>query len=186
MTAIRLAVAALDELDTDLTLAVNASPETCCSPELRELVESVEAERLVLEITEHAPVADYGRLLAALAPLRERGVQLAIDDTCSGYASLRHVLHLRPDTIKLDITLTRGIETDPARRALVEAIVGFAPSVGAEVLAEGIETVQHLHALTMSGVALGLGVLPGAGRPRCRRRERGDEGDRGREPATTP
>ena len=42
-------------LEPGLTLAVNASPETCCSPELRELVESVEAERLVLEITEHAP-----------------------------------------------------------------------------------------------------------------------------------
>jgi EAL domain-containing protein (putative c-di-GMP-specific phosphodiesterase class I)/ActR/RegA family two-component response regulator len=161
MTAIRLAVGGLDRLDTDLALAVNASPETCCSPELRELVESVEAERLVLEITEHAPVADYGRLLAALAPLRERGVRLAIDDTCSGYASLRHVLHLRPDTIKLDITLTRGIEADPARRALVEAIVKFAPSVGAEVLAEGVETVQHLHALTMSGVALGQGYYLG-------------------------
>jgi len=165
MTAIRLAVAALDVLDADLTLAVNASPEACCSPELRELVGSIEAERLVLEITEHAPVADYGRLLSALAPLRERGVQLAIDDTCSGYASLRHVLHLRPDTIKLDITLTRGIETDPARRALVEAIVGFAPSVGAEVLAEGIETVQHLHALTMSGVALGQGYYLGRPAP---------------------
>ena len=58
MTAIRLAVGALDSLDPDLTLAVNASPETCCSPELRELVESVEAERIVLEITEHEPVAD--------------------------------------------------------------------------------------------------------------------------------
>jgi EAL domain-containing protein (putative c-di-GMP-specific phosphodiesterase class I)/ActR/RegA family two-component response regulator len=165
MTALRLAVGALDRLDTELTLAVNASPETCCSPELRELIESVEAERIVLEITEHAPVADYGRLLAALAPLRERGVRLAIDDTCSGYASLRHVLHLRPDTIKLDITLTRGIETDPARRSLVEAIVGFAPSVGAEVLAEGIETAEHLRALTTSGVALGQGYYLGRPSP---------------------
>jgi EAL domain-containing protein (putative c-di-GMP-specific phosphodiesterase class I)/ActR/RegA family two-component response regulator len=161
MTVIRLAVGALNRLDPCLTLAVNASPETCCSPELRELVESVDAERVVLEITEHAPVADYGRLLAALAPLRERGVRLAIDDTCSGYASLRHVLHLRPDTIKLDITLTHGIDADPARRSLVQAIVGFAPSVGAEVLAEGIETALDLRALTTSGVALGQGYYLG-------------------------
>ncbi len=165
MTAIRLAVGELHRLDADLTLAVNASPETCCSPELRELLESVDAERIVLEITEHAPVADYGRLLAALAPLRERGVRLAIDDTCSGYASLRHVLHLRPDTIKLDITLTRGIEKDPARRALVEALVRFAPSVGAEVLAEGIESAEELRALTWSGVALGQGYYLGRPAP---------------------
>ena len=115
-------------------------PGTCCSPELSELLEIVPAHRLVLEITENAPVLDYERLANALGPLRARGVRLAIDDTCSGYASLRHVLHLRPDTIKLDITLTRGVETDTARRLLVEALVGFAPSVGAEVLAEGIES----------------------------------------------
>ena len=184
MTAIRLAVGALDGLEPGLTLAVNASPETCCSPELRELVESVEAERLVLEITEHAPVADYGRLLAALAPLRERGVRLAIDDTCSGYASLRHVLHLRPDTIKLDITLTRGIETDSARRSLVQAIVAFAPSVGADVLAEGIETPQQLRALTTSGVALGQGYCLGRPAPLPPSGTWGRGGSR-REPATS-
>jgi EAL domain-containing protein (putative c-di-GMP-specific phosphodiesterase class I)/ActR/RegA family two-component response regulator len=165
MTAVRLAVGALDRLDPTLVLGVNASPETCCSPELRELVESIEAERIVLEVTEHAPVADYGRLLAALAPLREQGVRLAIDDTCSGYASLRHVLHLRPDTIKLDVGLTRGIETDAARRSLVEALVGFAPSVGAEVLAEGIETADELRAMTESGVPLGQGYYLGRPSP---------------------
>jgi EAL domain-containing protein (putative c-di-GMP-specific phosphodiesterase class I) len=92
-------------------------------------------------------------------------VRLAIDDTCSGYASLRHVLHLRPDTIKLDVTVTRGIETDVARRSLVEALVGFAPSVGAEVLAEGIETAEQLRALTKSGVALGQGYHLGRPSP---------------------
>jgi EAL domain-containing protein (putative c-di-GMP-specific phosphodiesterase class I) len=92
-------------------------------------------------------------------------VRLAIDDACSGYASLRHVLYLRPDTIKLDITLTRGIERDPARRSLVEAIVGFAPSVGAEVLAEGIETAEQLRALTRSGVTLGQGYYLGRPAP---------------------
>ena len=161
MTAVRLAVEALDTLDPALTLGINVSPEACCSRELRELIGSIEAHRIVLEITEHAPVADYGQLLGALAPLRDRGVRLAIDDACSGYASLRHVLYLRPDTIKLDITLTRGIERDPARRSLVDAIVGFAPSVGAEVLAEGIETAEQLRALTRSGVALGQGYYLG-------------------------
>ena len=165
MAAIRLAVRALDTLEPDLALNVNASPETCCTPELRALIQSSDAERIVLEITEHAPVDDYGRLLAALAPLRERGVRLAIDDTCSGYASLRHVLHLKPDMVKLDVTLTRGIERDSARRSLVEAIVGFAPSVGAEVLAEGIETAEQLQALTTIGCGAWTGLLPGSAGP---------------------
>jgi EAL domain-containing protein (putative c-di-GMP-specific phosphodiesterase class I) len=159
--AVRRAVQSLEWLDPSITLGVNVSPEACCSPELSELLEIVPAHRLVLEITENAPVLDYERLATALAPMRARGVRLAIDDTCSGYASLRHVLHLRPDTIKLDITLTRGVETDTARRLLVEALVGFAPSVGAEVLAEGIETAGQLRALIDAGVQLGQGYLLG-------------------------
>ena len=141
ITAVRRAVQSLEWLEPSITLGVNVSPETCCSPELSELLEIVPAHRLVLEITENAPVLDYERLANALGPLRARGVRLAIDDTCSGYASLRHVLHRR-DTIS-SITLTRGVETDTARRLLVEALVGFAPSVGAEVLAEGIESADR-------------------------------------------
>ncbi|MDP9301442.1 MAG: EAL domain-containing protein [Actinomycetota bacterium] len=157
ITAVRRAVQSLEWLDPSIALGVNVSPEASCSLELPELLETVPAERLVLEITENAPVHDYERLGAALAPMRARGVRLAIDDTCSGYASLRHVLHLRPDTIKLDITLTRGVETDTARRLLVEALVGFAPSVGAEVLAEGIEGAEQLRTLMDAGVQLGQG-----------------------------
>jgi EAL domain-containing protein (putative c-di-GMP-specific phosphodiesterase class I)/CheY-like chemotaxis protein len=166
VTAVALAVRGLDTLDPSMFLGVNVSPETCCSSELRELLEPLPAAaRIVLEITEHAPVTDYERLGAALAPLRDRGVRLAIDDTCSGFASLRHVLHLRPDTIKLDFTLTRGIESDGARRSLVEALVGFAPSVGANVLAEGIETPEQLGALVESGVSLGQGYYLGRPAP---------------------
>jgi EAL domain-containing protein (putative c-di-GMP-specific phosphodiesterase class I)/CheY-like chemotaxis protein len=157
VSAVRLAVRCLDRLDPSLVLGVNVSPATCRSSELPDVLETVPADRVLLEITEHAPVDDYEELASALAPLRGRGVRLAIDDTCSGFASLRHVLHLRPDTIKLDITLTRAIETDTARRLLVEAIVGFAPSVGAEVLAEGIESADQLRVLRDAGVRLGQG-----------------------------
>ena len=160
----RLALHGLDRLDPSLRLDINVSPETCCSPELRRLLETAPAERVVLEITEHALVEDYGPLAAALVPLRERGVGLAIDDTCSGLASLRHVLCLEPDTIKLDVTLTRRIERDRARRSLVEAIVGFAPSIGAQVLAGGIGSAEQMAALLQTGVQLGQGgflELPG-------------------------
>ena len=159
ITAARLALEGLDQLDDSMVIGVNVSPDTCCSPELRELLGSVQASRVVLEVTENDPVADYDRLESALAPLRAKGVGLAIDDTCSGFASLRHVLYLGPGTIKLDITLTRGVESDSARRSLVEAIVGFAPSVGAEVLAEGIESAEQCNALMDAGVQLGQGFF---------------------------
>jgi EAL domain-containing protein (putative c-di-GMP-specific phosphodiesterase class I)/CheY-like chemotaxis protein len=170
IASVRRAFARLRDLDPSIVLNVNVSPSTCRSRELRELLRQVPAERVALEITEGAPVDDYEGLDAALAPLRSLGVGLTIGDTCSGSASLRHVLHLRPDTIKLDTSLTRRIERDTVRRSLVEAIVGFAPSVGAVVLASGIESPRQLDALRDAGVRLGQGyhlgrpgVLPHSG-----------------------
>ena len=80
------------------------------------------------------PVADGGRGT-------ERVVRFAIDDTGAGYASLNHVLQLRPDVIKLDRGLITGVESDPARRALVTALVLLALELGATVTGEGIETL---------------------------------------------
>ena len=74
--------------------------------------------RVVLELTEHVPVEDYTALNAALAPLRAAGARIAVDDTGSGFASLRHILDLHPDIIKIDIAITRGIDTDPSRAAM--------------------------------------------------------------------
>lgn len=165
VTAVRQALRGLDQLDPSIPLHVNVSPEACCSPKLRGLLEQVPGDRIVLEITENAPVEDYERLEAALTPLRNRGVGLAVDDTCSGFASLRHVLYLRPDTIKLDLSLTRGVEKDRARLSLVEAIVGFAPSVGAVVLAEGVENHEQLAALRKAGVLVGQGHYLGRPKP---------------------
>lgn len=99
VTAVRHALHGLDQLDPSISLHVNVSPEACCSPKLRGLLEQVPGDRIVLEITENAPVEDYERLEPALTPMRNRGVGLAVDDTCSGFAILRHVLYLRPDTV---------------------------------------------------------------------------------------
>lgn len=161
LMAARLAVQGSRRLAPGIFLGINASPATCCSQMLRELLEPVTTRTLVLEVTEHAPVSDYERLRAALVPIRCLGVGLAIDDTGSGFASLRHILQLRPDSIKLDISLTTGIERDPARRSLVEAIVAFAPTIGAKVHAEGIESAEQLDALREAGVDLGQGFFLG-------------------------
>jgi predicted signal transduction protein with EAL and GGDEF domain len=67
-------------------------------------------------------------------------MRVALDDTGSGFASLSHILKLRPDVVKLDLDLVRGIHTDPARRALAAGLLVFAEQIGACLVAEGVET----------------------------------------------
>ena len=97
----------------------------------------------------------------ALAPLRERGIRLAIDDTGAGFASLSHVLKLRPNIIKIDRSLITHITSDPARRSLVTALILLALDLEATVTAEGIETPSELETLATLGVDLGQGYLLG-------------------------
>ncbi|MCU1461989.1 MAG: diguanylate phosphodiesterase [Acidimicrobiales bacterium] len=152
------ALAHVDELPAGAYLAVNVSPDTAASaPFAAACREAASYDRLVIELTEHAPVADYPRLTRALSGLRADGVRLAIDDAGAGFASLRHVLRLRPDIIKLDIALTRGIDTDPVRQALATALISFAGEVGAVIVAEGVESRWEADALCDLGVEFGQG-----------------------------
>ena len=96
-------------------------------------------------------------MLAALAPLRERGARLAIDDVGAGFANLRHILRLAPDIVKLDLSLTQEIAHDPAREALAGSLVGFADGVGAAIAAEGISSDEDLAVLRALGVDYGQG-----------------------------
>ena len=93
----------------------------------------------------------------ALAPLRERGAQLAIDDVGAGFANLRHILRLAPDLVKLDLSLTQEISRDPAREALASSLVSFADGVGASIVAEGISSDEDLTLLRALGVDYGQG-----------------------------
>lgn len=143
-------------------LALNASPQTILSGRLTPLLAS--SSNLVIEITEHAPVSNYPALALALAPLRARGVRLAVDDAGSGFASLRHILLLAPQIIKLDLTLVRGIDLSAPQRALAQALTTFAHALNATVVAEGIESQTELQVLLSLGVECGQGYL--LGRPR--------------------
>ena len=100
---------------------------------------------------------DYEELALALGPLRALGVRIAIDDSGAGYASLRHTLALNPDIVKVDISLTRTIDTDRARRALASALISFADEMDMTIVAEGIETEAELRTLTDLGVRYGQG-----------------------------
>lgn len=157
--AIRLALAALDKLPAQAYVSVNASPETILSGEFERAVAGRQPDRIVVEITEHAPVDDYQALLDKLAPLRSAGLRLAVDDAGAGYSSLQHILHLRPDIIKLDIVLTRSIDLDPARRALALALVGFAHQLNSFIVAEGVETASELKTLQALGIEAAQGYF---------------------------
>jgi EAL domain-containing protein (putative c-di-GMP-specific phosphodiesterase class I) len=157
LACLRSALRDLDRLPQEAYLSLNVSPATAVAPELLEVLDGMPAERLVLEMTEHARVDDYPALKAALGGLRERGIRLAIDDAGAGFASLRHIVLLHPDLIKLDMTLTRDVHVDETRRALVVALVAFGSQIGASVIAEGVETAEQLATLRQAGVQLGQG-----------------------------
>ena len=156
LAAIRSALQRIDEFPQGVALALNVSPATALDPRFCEVLLGV-AERIVIEITEHAQVDDYDALAAALAPLRQRGAQLAIDDVGAGFANLRHILRLAPDIVKLDLSLTQEISRDPARLALATSLVGFAGGVGARIVAEGISSDEDLTSLRALGVDYGQG-----------------------------
>jgi EAL domain-containing protein (putative c-di-GMP-specific phosphodiesterase class I) len=165
LAAIRIAQAALAAFPADIYLAVNASPSAILSGELVDVLNGMPAERIVLEVTEHAHVEDYDRLLDALQPLRMSGVRLAVDDAGAGYASLQHILQLQPDLIKLDMGLTRNVDLDPARRALAAALVAFARDTSSEIIAEGVETTSELQALRRIGIEKAQGYFLGRPMP---------------------
>jgi EAL domain-containing protein (putative c-di-GMP-specific phosphodiesterase class I) len=142
----------LQVLHDGFYVAINLSPETLIMGEIDGYLDDFPADRVVLELTEHSDVADYGLLMERLEPLRAQGMRVAVDDAGAGYASMRHVLATRPDIIKLDISLTRGIDSDSPRRALAAALIEFARQTGSEVTAEGVETEAELDALQELGV----------------------------------
>jgi EAL domain-containing protein (putative c-di-GMP-specific phosphodiesterase class I) len=151
------ALGTLDELPPDVYLSVNVTPAAMASPELAELVLAAPAGRLVVEMTEHVPVTDYDRLAEPLRRLRATGVRIAVDDAGAGFASLQHILNLAPDVIKLDRALVRDVDSDPARASLASSLVTFAERIGADLVAEGIETERERTALQRLGVGCGQG-----------------------------
>jgi diguanylate cyclase (GGDEF)-like protein len=141
-------------------LFVNISPEALEHPRLLELADRLPS-RLVIEITEQSEVSDYGQLRELLEPWVSRGAAVAIDDTGAGYASLQHVVELRPDFLKLTRSLVADIDRDANRQALLRALAAFARQVGAGIVAEGVERVEELEVLREAKVDYAQGWLFG-------------------------
>jgi EAL domain-containing protein (putative c-di-GMP-specific phosphodiesterase class I)/CheY-like chemotaxis protein len=159
LAAIRSALAEVGNVPAGTYISVNASHRVAMHRGLLGLLDEAPVERLVVEITEHEPVEDYDAFTSALRLLRERGVRIAIDDAGAGFSSLRHTLRLAPDIVKLDISITRDIDTDRGRRALASAMISFADEMGMVIVAEGVETEAERATLKELRVPFGQGYL---------------------------
>lgn len=145
-------------------LGLNASPRLFDNPDRLARVLQDADRPVVLEITEHAPVADYARLRDAVRELGG-GIRLAVDDAGAGVANFSHIVELRPDFVKLDISFTRRVNVDLGRQALVVAMCLFTKTTGCRLIAEGIETAAEARTLAGFGVEFGQGYWFGQPEP---------------------
>jgi len=150
-------------LGTPLTLSVNLSARQFRYPELVEEVAGVlgetalEPSDLTLEVTESAAMSDAPYAMAIFGELKSLGVKLAIDDFGTGYCSLSSLKRFPVDVLKVDRSLVKGIERDPANVAIVSTIMTLAHGLGLQVVVEGVETVGEFAKLRSLGVDLGQG-----------------------------
>ena len=141
-------------------LFVNIETDTVAHPDsLLKVVALAERfkQPLVLEITERGTVANLNILAGPCEILRKRKVSLAVDDVGSGYASMERVLSIRPQFLKIAMSITRSVDADTIRRVMAESILYMSERIGAAVIAEGIETEKELAILKRVGVKLGQG-----------------------------
>jgi EAL domain-containing protein (putative c-di-GMP-specific phosphodiesterase class I)/DNA-binding response OmpR family regulator len=158
--------AALDAaagLPAAVWLSVNVGPAVLMSETLPVVLGGV-PRSLVVEITEHVAITDYPRVRAAVTRLGPH-VCLAVDDAGAGYASLRHIVELRPAFMKLDVALIRDIDRDEVRQALVAGVDHFARRTGFTLIAEGVESAAERATLLEIGVPLAQGYLFGRPAP---------------------
>lgn len=137
----------------DATMSVNVSPRQLHDPNFVAVVNEalmrshMPAEQLWLEVTEGVMITQPEQALDTLRKLSALGVRIAIDDFGTGYSSLSFLQRFPIHRLKIDKTFINGLATDTSARSLVKTIIAMADSLGLDVVAEGVETVQQLHAL---------------------------------------
>jgi EAL domain-containing protein (putative c-di-GMP-specific phosphodiesterase class I)/CheY-like chemotaxis protein len=146
-----------------VSLNVSAGLIVECAADLSVILDSTDRP-VVLELTEHEAIDDYAELRATFDAIAPRA-RLSIDDAGAGFASLRHVVMLQPDYVKLDRSWATNIDADPTRQALVAGLSHFAREVDCVLVAEGIEHAAERDTLAGLGVSLGQGYLLGRPEP---------------------
>ena len=144
-------------------LAVNVEPRSVGLPPVSEVfAEEGDLRGIVIEVTERHEVEDPVAFARRLDAWRERGAKVAVDDAGAGHSGLQKILALRPDFVKLDAALVRGVDADEAKAALIEMVGAFADRIDAWLLAEGVETLAEARRLSALAVPLAQGRFLGA------------------------
>jgi diguanylate cyclase (GGDEF)-like protein/PAS domain S-box-containing protein len=152
-----------EQSDQPHTVCVNLSARQFQHPKLVEEVGEVlrdvglDPGGLMLEITESTLIEDIESATATLQQLRDLGVKLAVDDFGTGYSSLSYLKRFPVDFLKIDLSFVENLETDPADRVIVSAVINLAHALGMEVTAEGVETAGQLRQLTSMGCDVAQG-----------------------------
>ncbi len=157
---LRAAVAASEGLPAERFLSLNVSPAFIVAGDELRAILAVRTRPIVLEVTEHDTIRDYGALRSAFVALGS-GLRLAVDDAGAGIANFNHLVELRPQFVKVDLGLVRGVNADLTRQALIVALLHFAGATDCHVVAEGIETEAERAVLEKLEVRFGQGYLFG-------------------------
>lgn len=150
---------------SDIFLSVNVSPTQLYDDKfvyrLREYSEQmcVDLNRIEIELTEDAALSNSFMVKRQLAEAKKLGIKIAIDDFGKGYSNLAYIRDIDIDTIKIDKTFVMELLDNPVNKAIVQATKVIADSLDCQVVAEGIEELQHLHILRRIGVQTGQGYL---------------------------
>lgn len=156
----------------DLRIGINVSARELDQPHYAartlEIIEAsgVPNESVVLELTESVLIDPRDEIDVVLRTLRDAGVGLALDDFGSGYSSLTYLRRYPIDVLKLDISYTQAMVHDAETRVIVEALVSMANRLGLRVVAEGVETQEHLDLVSALDITWAQGYL--VGRPASR------------------
>ena len=164
IAALAASLAAAEALPAATWLSLNISPRTVLAHD--RLADSLgrRSRPTVVELTEHEPIDDYEALRASMVALGS-DLRIAVDDAGAGVANFSHLVELRPDFIKVDVSLVRGINADLTRQALAVGLRHFAQAMHREVIAEGVETEPERRTLIALGIELGQGYLLGKPAP---------------------
>ncbi|MBF9031529.1 EAL domain-containing protein [Rhodobacterales bacterium HKCCE3408] len=165
MRVIAHALGHMADLPRGSYLSVNASPGCIAADGFEALFDTVDAQRVVLEVTDHMAVTGFDRIRPPLDALRAKGVRIAVDDAGAKLSGLHQIDRIAPEIVKLDRSLVDGIDMDRALRALVGAMVQFARESGAMLVAEGIERAEEAKTLAALGVDCGQGFQFGRPAP---------------------
>jgi EAL domain-containing protein (putative c-di-GMP-specific phosphodiesterase class I) len=160
---LNLAVKRAEPFLKDSLLFLNADPAVILSEYLKKLQfledSTIPPAQVCIEISERTFITNFQEFARQIRVLKPLGVMIVIDDLGEGYSSLKIIAELNPDFIKADMSLVRGVDSDPVKQSLIRVICELTKQINSRLIAEGVETEEECKTLMSLGVELGQGYL---------------------------